>query len=103
VRNNDVYKEFMKLEPGKMKFYDSRNYESGNAADSIKLMNRISNRMNCNKRRTSALGDSIDVEIEKRGTVVAYSVSMDVEIEKRDAAVALLSLDNPRGGDATSP
>ncbi len=28
---------------------------------------------------------------------------MDVEIEKRDAAVALLSLDNPRGGDATSP
>jgi len=28
---------------------------------------------------------------------------VDVEIEKRDAAVALLSLDNPRGGDATSP
>ncbi len=26
VRNNYVYKEFMKLEPSKMKFYDSRNY-----------------------------------------------------------------------------
>ena len=39
VRNNDVYKEFMKLEPGKMKFYDSRNYVRGNAADLIKLMN----------------------------------------------------------------
>jgi hypothetical protein len=26
VRNNYVYKEFMKFEPGKMKFYDSRNY-----------------------------------------------------------------------------
>ncbi len=51
VRNNDVYKEFMKLEPGKMKFYDSRNFVSGNAADLIKLMNRISNHMNCNKRR----------------------------------------------------
>jgi len=37
VRNNDVYKEFMKLEPGKMKFYDSRNNVSGNAADLIKL------------------------------------------------------------------
>ena len=24
VRNNDVYKEFMKLDPGKTKFYDSR-------------------------------------------------------------------------------
>ncbi len=33
VRNNDVYKEFMKLQPGKMKFYDSRNYVRGNAAD----------------------------------------------------------------------
>jgi len=54
--------------------------------------------MNCNKRRTSALGDSIDVEIEKRGAVVADSVGLDVEIEKRDAAVALLSLDNPGGG-----
>ena len=52
VRNNDVYKEFMKLEHGKMKFYDSRNYVSGNADDLKKLMNRISNRMNCNKRRT---------------------------------------------------
>jgi hypothetical protein len=60
--------------------------------------------MNCNKRRTSALGDSVDVEIEKRGAVVAYSVGvLDVEIEKRDAVVALLSLDNPGGGDATSP
>ena len=39
VRNNDVYKEFMKLEPGKIKFYDSRNYVSGNVADLIKLMN----------------------------------------------------------------
>jgi len=39
VRNNDVYKEFIKLEPGEMKFYDSRNYVSGNAADLIKLMN----------------------------------------------------------------
>jgi translation initiation factor IF-1 len=65
VRNNDVYKEFMKLEPGEMKFYDCRNYVSGNADDLIKLMNRISNRMNCNKRRISALGDSVDVEIEK--------------------------------------
>ena len=54
--------------------------------------------MNCNKRRTSG----VDVEIGKRGTVVADSVGVDVEIEKRDAAVALLSLDNPRGGDATS-
>jgi len=89
VRNNDVYKEFMKLEPGKIKFYDSRNYVSGNSADLIKLMNRISNRMNCNKRRTSALGDSVDVEIEKRGVVVADS--LDVEIEKRDAVVVLLS------------
>jgi len=35
VRNNDVYKEFMKLEPGKTKFYDSRQYVSGNAADLI--------------------------------------------------------------------
>jgi hypothetical protein len=105
VRNNDVYKEFMKLEHGQMKFYDCRNYVSGNAADLKKLMNRISNCMNCNKRRTSssALGDSVDVEIEKRGTVVADSVGVDVEIEKRDTAVALLSLDNPGGGDATSP
>ena len=46
VKNNDVYKEFMKLEPGKTKFYDSRNYVSGNADDLKKLMNRISNRMN---------------------------------------------------------
>jgi hypothetical protein len=45
VRNNDVYKEFMKLEPGKKKFYDSRDYVSGNADDMIKLMKRISNRM----------------------------------------------------------
>jgi hypothetical protein len=105
VRNNDVYKEFMKLEHGQMKFYDCRNYVSGNAADLKKLMNRISNCMNCNKRRTSssALGDSVDVEIEKRGTVSADSVGVDVEIEKRDTAVALLSLDNPGGGDATSP
>jgi len=98
VRNNDVYKEFMKLEPGKTKFYDCRNYVNGNADDVIKLMKRISNRMNCNKRRTSG----VDVEIGKRGTVVADSVGVNVEIEKRDAAVALLSLDNPRGGDATS-
>ncbi len=93
----------MKLEHGQMKFYDSRNYVSGNADDLKKLMNRMSNRMNCNKRRTSALGDSVDVEIEKRCTVVADSVGVDVEIEKRDAAVALLSLYNPGGGDATSP
>jgi hypothetical protein len=33
VRNNDVYKEFMKLEHGKTKFYDCRNYVSGNADD----------------------------------------------------------------------
>ena len=26
VRNNNDYKEFMKLEPGKMKIYDSRKY-----------------------------------------------------------------------------
>ena len=66
-------------------------------------MKQISNRMTCNKRRTSALGSSIDVEIEKRGAIVANSVGMvDVETEKRDAFVALLSLDNP-GGDATSP
>ncbi len=39
VRNNNVYKEFMKLEPGKIKFYDSRNYVRGNAADLIKLIN----------------------------------------------------------------
>ncbi len=45
--------------------------------------------MNCNKRRTSG----VDVEIGKRGTVVADSVGVDVEIEKRDAAVVLLSLD----------
>ena len=96
MRNNDVYKEFMKLEHGKKKFYDCRNYVSGNAGDLKKLMNRISNRMNCNKRRTSALGDSVDVEIEKRGTVVADSVGVD-----RDTAVALLSLVNPGGGDMT--
>ncbi len=70
VRNNDVYKEFMKLEHGKMKFYDCRNYVSGNAADLKKLMNRISNRMNCNKRRTSGLGDSVDVEIEKEAPLL---------------------------------
>ncbi len=87
MRNNNVYKEFMKLEPGKMKFYDSRNYVRGNAADLIKLMNRISNHMNCNKKRKPALGDSVDVEIEKRDAVVADS--MDVDIEKRDAVVAL--------------
>ncbi len=39
VRNNDVYKEFMKLEHGKTKFYDCRNYVSGNADDLKKLMN----------------------------------------------------------------
>jgi hypothetical protein len=96
ARNNNVYKEFMKLEPGNMKFYDSRIYERGNAADLIKLMNRISNRMNCNKKRKSALGDSMDVEIEKRDAIVADSV--DVDIEKRDTVVALLSLAAPRGG-----
>jgi hypothetical protein len=98
VRNNDVYKEFMKLEPGKEKFYDSRYYVSGNADDMIKLMNRISNRMNCNKRRKSG----VDVEIGKRGTVVD-SAGVDKEIETKDAVVALLNLKNPRGGDATSP
>jgi hypothetical protein len=103
VRNNDVYKEFMKLEHGETKFYDCRNYVRGNAADLKKLMNQISNRMNCNKRRTSAQGDSIDVEIEKRGTVVADSVRVGVEIEKRDAAVALLCLDNPGGGMRLHP
>ena len=75
VRNNDVYKEFMKLEHGKTKFYDCKNYVSGNAGDLKKLMNRISNRMNCNKRRTSALGDSVDVEIEKRGTVLRIALA----------------------------
>ena len=59
-------REFMKLEPGKKKFYDSRDYVSGNADDMIKLMKRISNRMNCNTRRTSG----VDVEIGKRGTVL---------------------------------
>ena len=98
VRNNDVYKEFMKLEPGKKKFYDSRDYVSGNADDMIKLMKRISNRMNCNKKRKSG----VDVEIGKRGTVVD-SVGVDVEIEMRDAVVALLNLNIPMGGDATSP
>jgi hypothetical protein len=93
VRNNDVYKEFMKLEPGKEKFYDCRNYVSGNANDMIKLMKRISNRMNCNKRRKSG----VDIEIGKRGTVVD-SAGVDVEIETRDAVVALLNLNNPRGG-----
>ena len=88
----------MKLEPGKKKFYDSRNYVSGNADDIIKLMKRISNHMNCNKRRTSG----VDVEIGKRGTVVD-SVGVDVEIEMRDAVVALLNLNIPMGGDATSP
>jgi hypothetical protein len=77
VRNNDIYKEFMKLEHGEMKFYDCRNYVSGNAADLKKLMNQISNRVNCNKRRTSVLGDSVDVEIEKRSTVVA-DIGVDV-------------------------
>ncbi len=80
VRNNDVYKEFMKLEPGKLKFYDSRNYVSGNAADLIKLMNRISNCMNCNQRRTSALGDSIDVEIEKRCAVVVDNMKIETPL-----------------------
>ena len=105
VRNNDVYKEFMKLEHGKTKFYDCRNYVSGNADDLKKLMNQISNRVNCNKRRTSALGDSVDVEIEKRGAVVTYSVGVNVEIEKRDTAVALLSFDkdNARGGMRLHP
>ncbi len=45
-------------------------------------MNRISNRMNCNKRRTFALGNSVDVAIEKRGTVVANSIGVDIDIEK---------------------
>ncbi len=87
VRNNNVYKEFMKLEPGKMKFYDCRNYVRDNATDLIKLMNRMSNHMNCNKKRKSALGNSVDVEIQKRGAIVVDSV--DVDIEKRDAIVAL--------------
>jgi len=84
VRNNDVYKKFMKLEHGKMISYDCKDFVSGNADHVLKLMNRISNRMNCNKRRTSALGDSVDVEIGKRGTVVADSVGVDVEIEKKE-------------------
>jgi hypothetical protein len=96
VWNNDVYKEFMKLELGKMKIFESRNYVRGNAADLIKLMNQISNCMNCNKKRKSALGDSVDVEIEQRDAVVADSV--DVDIEKRDAVVALLSLAATGGG-----
>jgi hypothetical protein len=75
VRNNDVYKEFMKLELGEMKFYDCRNYVSGNAADLIKLMNRISNHMNCNKRRTFALGDSVDVEIEKEAPLLQIALA----------------------------
>jgi hypothetical protein len=94
VRNNNVYKEFMKLEPGNMKFYDCRNYENGNATHEIQLMKRISNRMNCNKRRTSG----VDVEIRTSGNVVADSVGVDVQIETKDAAVALLSLNNPGGG-----
>ena len=98
VRNNDVYKEFMKLEPGKKKFYDSRYYVSGNADDMIKLMNRISNRMNCNKKRNSG----VDVEIGKRGTVVD-SAGVDKEIETKDAVVALLNLKNPRGGMRLHP
>jgi hypothetical protein len=94
VRNNNVYKDFMKLEPGKMIFYDSTNYVSGNVADLTKLMKRISNRMNCNKRRKSAPGDIVVIYIEKRGANVANSVGLDVEIEEREAAMALLSLEN---------
>ncbi len=30
---SDVYKEFMKLEHGQMKFYDCRNYVSGEKTD----------------------------------------------------------------------
>ena len=113
VKNSNVYKEFMKLEPGKTIFYDSRYYVSGNAADTIKLMKRISNRINCNTRRTSAKkkGNSVDVESEKRSSIVADSVvtgdvfadSMGMDVEIENAAVALLSLDNPGRGDATSP
>jgi hypothetical protein len=50
VRNNSIYKGFMKLETGEKKFYDSRNSVRGDATDLIKLMNQISNRMNCNKK-----------------------------------------------------
>ncbi len=39
VRNQNVYKDFMKLETGEKKFYDSRNYVRGDATDLIKLMN----------------------------------------------------------------
>ncbi len=39
VRNHNVYKDFMKLETGEKKFYDSRNYVRGDATDLIKLMN----------------------------------------------------------------
>jgi hypothetical protein len=64
-------------------------------------MNQISNRMNCNKKIKSALGDSVDVEIEKRDIVVVDS--LDVDIEKRDAVVALLSLAAPGGGMRLHP
>jgi hypothetical protein len=57
--------------------------------------------MNCNKRRKSALRDSLDVEIEKRDAIVADSV--DVENGKIDAVVALLSLATPRGGRQLHP
>ncbi len=76
---------------------------SGNVADLARLMKRISSRMNCNKRRKSAPGDIVDIDIEKRGAVVANSMGLDVEIEKREAVMELLSLDNPGEGDATSP
>jgi hypothetical protein len=61
VRNNEVYKEFMSLDHGQKIFYDYRYYERGNEDDLKKLMKRISNRMNCNKRRklNSARGDRV--------------------------------------------
>jgi hypothetical protein len=38
VKNNNVYKDFMKFETGEKKFYDNRNYVRGDATDLIKLM-----------------------------------------------------------------
>jgi hypothetical protein len=59
------------------------------------------NKRYCNKMTKSALGDSVDVEIQKRDAIVADSV--EVENGTIDAVVVLLSLAAPREGDVTSP
>ncbi len=88
------------IDHGQKLFYDCKNYERGNEVNLKQLMKRISNRMTCNKRRKlkSACGDSIDVKIENRDTVVVDSVVSDVENERRNAAILLLNL-SLRGDD----